>query len=206
MFSSTFTRHRTCRARGPRVPIISGGGGGGGGSGGLTKITSTTLAAPAASIALSSIPGTYSALMLVWALRSAVVAETGSGTSIRFNADTGANYNYQHNWGASSTPSSGGTAGATSLQVFVETGPSATANMFGTGHTIIPFYADTTRLKTAISTFALHPTIGSTTSYIAGDITGVWNSTSAINAITVFASDLTSNLATGCQVVLYGLT
>lgn len=188
------------------MPIISGGSGGGGGGGAFAKITATVLGSPAANITFSSIPGTYTALLIVWSLRSAVVSETVATTHLRFNGDTGANYNYERDWGQAAGATASGTAADTKLSILAETGPSATANTYGVGYTFFPFYASTSALKTAITNFGMFPSASANTNFFSGDIAGMWNSTSAITSIALLASDLSSNLAAGSSATLYGIT
>lgn len=187
------------------MAIVSGGGGGG--SGAITRIANSVLASPAASIAVSSISATYTHLLVVYSLRSAVTSETTALTKLRFNGDTGSNYGRQHIWGqntGANVATSGGLV--TAMDVLIETGPSAVASGFSQGTIFVPYYSSTTQLKQVISNVGAFGATGATTNWFAATIAGLWNSTAAINAVTFFASDLTSNLATGSSVSIYGIT
>lgn len=172
----------------------------------MALITKTVLGANAATIDFTSIPGTYNHLLVVYSIRSAVAAETVAQTAIRFNNDSGANYYYQNLWTQANTASGGSATGQTSMKVLLETGPSADANTFASGQVLIPFYATGTRLREAIGIHHLIPTVSANTNWFTGQLAGSWNNTAAITRLTIFASDLTSNLVTGSAATLYGIT
>ena len=52
-------------------------------------ISTTTLGSAVNSVTLSSIPATYTDLVLVW---KGSFSASGSGVGVRFNGDSGANY------------------------------------------------------------------------------------------------------------------
>lgn len=187
------------------MPIISGGGSGG--SGAITRIANTVLAAPAANITISGIPGTYTHLLMVYSLRSAVAAETSALTFLRLNGDSGANYAYQQFWKQNATNSTvGPVTGDTKMGVLFETGPSAAANTYGSGQILFPFYSTGTQNRNVLTSQMLQPSTSVTTNYFGGQTDGTWFSTAAITSVAIFASDLVSNLAAGSSASLYGIT
>lgn len=188
------------------MAIISGGSGGGG-SGAMTRLGTQTLAAPAANITISGIPGTSTHLYVVYQIRSAVASESAAFGRIQLNSDTGTNYGRENvNGTGTSVSASGGSGSQTFIDVVYESGPSATANMFGAGALLIPYYANTSKIKVLIGNGGILPVVNTTTGYIAGAVSGFWNSTSAVTSIAFLASDGSSNLATGSTVTVYGIT
>ena len=165
------------------------------------------LAAPAASITVSAIPATASHLYVVYQVRSAVAAETVGFGRLQLNGDTAANYGRENVNGTNTSAGAGNSTGSVAFcDLIYEAGPSATANVFGAGVVIIPYYSSTTQVKTLVGHGGILPVIGTTSNWIAGAVSGYWNSTAAVNAIKVMASDGASNLATGSSVKVYGIT
>ena len=165
----------------------------GGGGGAMTQIGRTVLGAAAATITFSSIPGTYSDLLLVWQL-------TGASTStvrLRFNGDTAANYNWAFLDQENGSMFGGESYGDTSINL-----RDATTNATS-GTTTIANYAGTTFQKDVVSSSA--PNYGnSTTGSRVQNEAGRWKSTAAITSITLFLAS-GGNFAAGSVVSLYGL-
>lgn len=171
-----------------------------GGGGAWTLLSTTTLASPAANFDITSISGSYNDLILILIARSA----SGSADSsiVRFNNDNAANYYRQMIRGLASTASALevlGNASALSVQC---PGTGAVANAFSVSQWTIFGYASTTWLKSlrfedayvsAFSTGQLYSQVHS----------GVWNSTAAINRVTIFLNS-SSNFITGSQLRIYG--
>ena len=173
----------------------------------MTRVASTVLGSPASNITISSIPGTGTHLYVVYQLRSAVAAESAAFGRVQLNGDTAANYGRENINGTNTTASAGNGAGSTAFcDIVFESGPSATANVFGAGTLVIPFYAGTTAIKTLVGHGGVLPVIGTTSGWIAGAVSGYWNSTAAVTSIKVMASDGSSNLATGSAVSVYTIT
>jgi len=154
-----------------------------------TPIATTTLASSTASYTFSSIPSTYTDLVVV------VNATTAAGSDLtyRVNGDTGTNYSSVYLYGTGSTPGS-----ARSLNASI-----GYTDYYGTPGTtpsvqIINFmsYASTSVYKPVLSR-ANRPSSGV-------DLTiSLWRSTAAINSITLTGQ--TSNLLTGSTLTLYGI-
>ena len=150
-------------------------------------IATTTLGSNTATVTFSSIPGTYTDLVLVAA---------GSMTSqtdgvITFNSDTGNNYSRTYMFGNGTSAISGRNTSSGALLVCY----------WGTGrnHAIINIqnYANTTTYKTAIS----RNTNPANDTY-AG--IAMWQSTSAITRID-FACTSSQSWTTGSVFTLYGI-
>jgi len=155
-----------------------------------TAIATNTLGSAAASVTFSSIPGTYTDLVLV------VNGKCTSGSvtfKLQYNSDTGSNY--------SATVLGGDGTSAFSVR---NTSQSSTnlgiiGAEFGTTVINIMNYANTTTYKTAISSYKM-----TSSAYgEAGAKVGLWSSTAAINAVTVLVTS--STFTTGSTFSLYGI-
>jgi hypothetical protein len=160
-----------------------------------TPIATQTLGSAAGSVTFSSIPATYTDLVLVTNFQQA----SGSTTcAIRFNGDTGTNY--------SMTVLSGSGVGAVSARsssvdlIYVPYW-SNTANtpIFST-HNIMN-YSNTTTYKTVITRFGSTRASDSSMATVAE--VDLWRSTSAINSIEVFGRSV--NFNAGSTFTLYGI-
>jgi hypothetical protein len=174
---------------------------------GYTLISKQVLGSAAASVTISSIPGTFNNLRLTI---SGACSASASNANIlmQFNSDTGADYAAQTVYGVQAlTPAAGGFAtgtigGGQSTSLFV--GPldcaSAPSNASGVITIEIPNYSGTTFSKKVLANSI--DTFNSTN--MAIEVTGGWwTSTSAITAMSFTVSG-GSNFVTGSTFVLYG--
>lgn len=157
-------------------------------------IASQTLAADAATIDFSAIPPVYRSLYLVFLGRLSD-ALTATNVAMRFNGDSGTNYNYE----SQSASAAGSTAALTSAAAsgFVGTVPAAstTAARVGSIDVLIPGYAS-----------AFHK------AYIARNMDAIqrvnhsggwWASTAVINQLTLIDTN-GGNIVAGSSAALYG--
>ena len=170
--------------------------------GGLTQIYSNTLSVSAASFDITPISGSYSALRLIALLRTDAADVFGGSSLVRFNNDSAANYLYQYVQGAGSGTAAGSNNAATAGFGPLEVDNNATANYFGMGEMIVPFYANTTTFKPAYISGGLSDPSDTN---IVRPTAFTWKSTAAITRITVLPS-AGSNFVAGSAVVLYGMT
>lgn len=179
------------------MPIISGGGGGGSGA---TVLFSSVLAAPAASIdtGANGVAGGFNILEIFILARSAT-AVTVENCIVRFNNDSGANYDNNQNAGVNATPTGSSAAAATSVNNGFIHGASSDANYVGICHMVIPGYALTTFNKVGN---LLSSAYDSTLQRTEGAGFG-WRNTAAISRVSV-ASIGGGNLATGSAMWIYG--
>jgi hypothetical protein len=152
-----------------------------------TPIATQTLGSASSTVTFSSIPATYTDLIIILNGQST----TGTPEIItRFNSDTGSNYSRTFVLGDGSLTSSGR---STSQTYF------APASI-ETGNTIIIFnimnYSNTTTNKTAICRATLPAQIAAAT-------VGLWQSTAAINTIAI--STASSTFVAGSTFTLYGI-
>ena len=152
-------------------------------------IASQTLGSAASTVTFSSVPGTYTDLIMV-------IDVVGSGSTrgypaFRFNSDTGSNYSNTAVYGTSSALS-GRYSSQTELYLsnFIS-GFSNTIRFLGITH--IMSYANTNVNKTVLTSGANDNVERSV---------GLWRSTSAITAIEVRGSQ---QFGTGSTFSLYGI-
>ena len=153
-----------------------------------------TLGSAAASVTFSSIPQTYTDLVLVMSVQGASVA-TSRDPGIRFNGDTGSNYSYTGLTGngssASSFRSSNQTAGAA--------GFSFPTSNFEIIIMSIQNYSNATTYKTALFR-------NNNAAVIVGACVNLWRNTAAITSLTILGSDLGAiNINSGSTFTLYGI-
>ena len=157
-----------------------------------TAIASTTLTSYATSITISSIPSTYTDLILVY---SGGIS-SGVRNGIQFNGDTGNNYTWVTGNGAggsSSLSAEGGTSNKIQFGAF----HSFNQEPLDMYVTHIANYASTSTKKTVVSQGGTY-----IQTWWGG---GYWNSTSAINSIRLLV-DGTQTFYQGCTLTLYGVT
>jgi len=166
------------------------------GGGGLTLIDTQVLGSNTATVTFSSIPSTYEHLKLVWQGRTSATIEA---LRMRFNSDTGSNYDFEQYVGSNTTAAAGGAFAGTSLFLGELNGTGETAQRFSSGVADFPFYKQTTAYKHLVFQFQ---DIRNATSH-AGSGGGMWRNTAAITDIALFAAS--GNLVTGSAFSLYGV-
>lgn len=169
--------------------------------GGIEVLGSVDLASSASSITFSSIPATSTNLRLVLSA-TGTASTTNVNVLLRFNSDTGSNYQWQRHLANATTSSAQSTAAST----FAEIGkiPAATAPSGSPGAVTldIPDYAGTTFQKVVMSEGSYIFASGSSgmTRHSYG---AFWLSTAAITEIVLLLPS--GSFATGTKAVLYGL-
>lgn len=172
---------------------------GGAGGSSYESIATATGTGSSGTITFSSIPSTYKSLQL-----RGIGLQT-SGTNdlrIRFNGDTGTNYSWHTLAGYNAAVTASGATTQSYMLACIESG--SRAGMSATYPTVfitdIVDYASTSKNKT-IKTFGGYDPNG------LGEIdlnSGLWQSTAAINSITVYMSGAGS-FTTTSQIALYGI-
>lgn len=158
-------------------------------------IASTTLGSNAATYTFSSIPATFTDLVVVAVARSSRTQDQFDAMTIRFNSDSANNYS---NTSIAYGPTSFRNTGASSAAV----GRLTPAFAGSTPHLLmaqIMSYANTSVYKTFLGTGA------STAENFGTDRTvGLWRSTAAISSVTLIAVNA-SNFVAGSTFSLYGI-
>jgi hypothetical protein len=158
-----------------------------------TPIATTTLSSATANYTFSSVPSTYTDLILV--VGNLTASATSQGLNMQFNSDTGSNYSVTHLSGNGSSAASGRQSNASNIQIgYAVVGASTTEP--STIIINIQNYSNTTTNKTAISRTSLAG------SEVDANV-GLWRNTAAINAIKIFTGS--ANMQTGTTLTLYGI-
>lgn len=157
-----------------------------------TPISSQTLTSAAASVSLSSIPATYTDLIVVI---NAAVASGSGDVLMTFNGDTSNSYNYTSMTGNGSTTTSARSLNRANIPCDYNGWLTTTLSENCIIH--IMNYYNTTTFKTAL-TRANNAATGTDLNI------GVWRSRTAINQIT-FTNNAGSNYIAGSTFSLYGI-
>lgn len=167
-----------------------------------SPIATQTLSSTAASVAFSSITGTYTDLVLVISARD---SRTGNSDSIgiTFNTDTSTgstNYSVTLIDGNGSSASSSRDTSARNISGYQIAASNAAAGTFGTVICNILNYSNSTTYKSLLLRG------GIVDSYLA-TVAGLWRNTAAINTITIYPGYNGSgfNFSIGSTFTLYGI-
>jgi len=151
-------------------------------------IATTTLGSATNTVTFSSIPGTYTDLLLSYGVKS----NSATDVLCRFNSDTGSNYSQTVLQGNGTTAASGRSSNQT--RILLDSCGYPNNPSPNVCNVSFMNYSNTTTFKTAISRNA-----GSST--VTGEV-GLYRSTSAISSITLTGG---VNFATGSTFSLYGI-
>jgi hypothetical protein len=165
----------------------------------FVKIASVTVGSGgASSIDFTSIPSTYTDLVLKYSLR-------GSGTAVnqtcyvQFNNDTGANYSSKYLYGDGSTANSASSSSYTFIGSANDGG--STASTFNNGEFYIPNYAGSTQKSLSVDIVRENnaaSTYATTTLYA-----DLWTGTAAISSFKLYI--LAGNFVQYSSATLYGI-
>jgi hypothetical protein len=163
-------------------------------TGTYTLIASTTGSGNPSSITFSSIPQTYTDLVLVTQVRS--TGSSFSQTRIRYNGDSGSNYSGTVVLGNGTAASSYRETNATEMLVAYDALSSSTAGYFSPTILNIMDYANTTTYKTLLARSS--NAVGNAMADVF-----MWRNTAAVTSISVITA--THTFDTGCIFKLYGI-
>jgi len=168
-----------------------------------TLISSNVLSSSAASVTFSSIPATYTDLVLRVSARD---NDTGAFQQLRitFNGDSATNYSYTNIYGTGSSAFSLGAATANFNYINFQSSDSngATANTFGNSELYIPSY--TASQNKPVSMFSVSETNATATNM--GATAGLWRNTAAITSFTISPASGSLSFLTGSSFYLYGIS
>lgn len=168
-------------------------------SGVWTKYASSLVSSPT-TITFSSIPSTHSHLMIVAYVRGDTAA-TNTEFVLRYNGDTGSNYDSDRVYSNGGTRTHSMFLALSSQGVGIMPAGTATAGLFATIAVILPNYASTTAQKTMVHRFASKINTSANGMWV-GVGGGGWRSTAAINQIEM-RGNVGPNLAVGSHLSLY---
>lgn len=160
-----------------------------------TPIATTTLSSAANSYTFSSIPSTYTDLVLI----TNTTAAANANLYFRVNGDSGTNYSFTI---LNGDGTNGNSARSSNNTQGTATWTGATMNNAWTGG-IIHFmnYSNTTTNKTFMSRYGGYSSTGG--SFETTEVVNLWRSTAAINSITI--QSLSPNYSIGSTFTLYGI-
>jgi hypothetical protein len=148
-------------------------------------IASNTLSTSAASVTFSSIPSTYTDLVLKMSVRvNTSGSDNNAGILLEFNGSSAANYSRTNLRGNGSAAASFNSSSGSNL--IIVNGASAdlsTSNTFSNVEVYLPSYA--AAANKPFSSFAAEENNVSTPAYVQVQA-NLWSNTSAINAIKIF--------------------
>lgn len=163
-------------------------------------IASTTLTTSAGSVTFSSIPATYTDLVLRWSGRS-TRANIGTDVLITLNSSTATNYSYTFMRGNSASAVSSRGSNQANLWV-VTNGTNTTSNTFSSNELYIPNYA-ASQNKPISSYDVVENNSSSSGQALIDAYAELWRVTDAITSITL-APDA-SSFVSGSSFFLYGI-
>lgn len=165
----------------------------------MTLISTTTLGSDAANISVTSIPGTYTDLFIVAALRGTYSGGGAANLYINFNG-TSSNHSSRILSGDGSAASSTNNVNAPNAVMLGNIVNDAwTANTFGNTSIYIPNYAGSTNKSLS----ADNVTENNATASRATIIAGLWSNTAAITSFTLTPE--LNNFKAGSVVSVYGI-
>jgi hypothetical protein len=160
----------------------------------MKLIETKTLVSAAASIEFTSIPQTFTDLLLLVSARSTTASGSYTATFLRFNGSS-SNLSQRRLYG------NGSSVGSDNEANIIVTVPraGATSNTFSSNTIYIPNYTGSTNKSVSIDNVTEN-----NASLVLTDITaGLWSNTAAITTITLAAD---STFVAGSTISLYGIT
>ncbi len=160
-------------------------------------IATQTLGSNTTTVTFSSIPSTYTDLVIV--LNGKNGSATNTDITIQFNSDTGNNYSFTYLYGNGTTVGTGRVTNYPDGRLGYYTTPGTTDGYMGIIQ--IMNYSNTTTNKTMITRSS---SLSSNTTYPGTEtIVNLWRSTSAITTVAI--NSPTSTFATGSTFNLFGI-
>jgi hypothetical protein len=166
-----------------------------------TLISSNVLSSSAASVTFSSIPSTYTDLVLRVSGRTTVTGQAMDVMTLQFNGLGGTSYSITRLTGNGSAAASSRNSGVDVINAYyILDAADATANTFGSVEVYIPSYTIAQNKPVSV--------IGSQENNLAAAYTaataGLWQNTSAITQIAITSTG-GGNLVSGSSFYLYGI-
>jgi hypothetical protein len=172
-------------------------------AGGLVQISKITTSASQATVDFTSIPATYTDLMVMWQARSNI-SGVNEAMSIKFNNDgTSGNYTITEWWqayavGSSVSLTAAASTGLFALSVSGNTSPTSHA---GTGQLVVNNYLGTTFYKQMNAIGSFHGSAG-TSQQVSQITSGTWKNTAAVTRLTF---SVPTSFVNGSVFTLYGV-
>jgi hypothetical protein len=163
----------------------------------MQLIVNYTWPSDASSLDMFDIPQTFTDLLLLVSPRGASSGERQ--VLLQFNGDT-ANHSSRRLFGTGSSVASQSSSNASAIIAGFIPGSSYTANTFGNLAIYMPNYTSAARKSISIDAVGENNSTAANQLIVAGD----WNSTSAINRISLYIDS--GNYLAGTSISLYGIT
>lgn len=171
---------------------------------GMQRIQTISLSSATASVTFSSIPTSWSGLMLTWYARTDRASNTLDLIGLRFNGDTGSNYNWQITASAGTGNVNSFGTNESSIALADATAASADSGTFGGGTATFPNYNVSGSHKVVVATGGALPATSSA-DFRAEQCLGRWaNATAGVTSITLLSRS-GANFISGSVFTLYGL-
>ncbi len=166
----------------------------------ITKIATVNASGSSGVIDLTSIPGTFTDLMIVCSLRSSAATD-GSHIQLRLNnASTG--YSFKHLRGNGSAASSYSESGEANINLYSTTDAgSNTSNTFSNNTIYIPNYAGSTAKSISVDSVYEN----NATSAFQHLHAALWTGTAAVTSVKLTEGQ-NANWVSGSTVTIYGVT
>ena len=162
----------------------------------MTLIETKTLGTAAASIEFTSIPQTFTDLVVVISARTSASA-TSEGLVLHLNGSS-ANFTSRFLYG--NPPGGNAVSGTGGFTAGFVSGNNATANTFGSSNVYIPNYTGSTNKSFSVDAVSEHNAADAFQFIVAG----LWSNTAAITSLLV-KPDSANNLQAGSMISLYGI-
>ena len=164
-------------------------------------IESQVLGSAAASVTFSSIPATYTDLVIRMSVRSDR-ANVADGLFLTFNSDTASVYSATSLYVNNSTTVLSGIANGTpsGTYYYYTNGANATSNTFSNTELYIPSYTASQNKPLLLTSMAE----GNTTNFSMGANAGLWRNIAAMTSINI-VSFAGANFVSGSSFYLYGI-
>lgn len=143
-----------------------------------TLIEAKTLATSTASVTFTSIPATYTDLLVKLSTRTS----RGAGNEdvyVEFNGSGGTAYSSRRLYATSSGAASDSSTGVAFIEFYSTDGNTATASTFGNAEMYVPNYASSNNKSVSIDAI----TENNSTAAIQGLAAGLWSNSAAITSI-----------------------
>lgn len=159
--------------------------------------TVTVTGATAANMEFTSIPGTYTDLLILSSVRFDISGD--NGFYFQFNNDTAGNYERLYVGGDGSTVSSAAASSQTRVPIGIGARSTATASTFSNSFAYIPNYTGSKNKSVLVDAVNENNATSADAMFWAS----IWNSSSAITSIKLFPSS--GNIVQYSTATLYGI-
>ena len=165
-----------------------------------TLISSNVLSSSAASVTFSSIPQSYTDLVIRGSSRSATAGSNGE-IVLTLNGSTASTYSNTKMYGADTTAGSNRESNSARIEMFVNAASGSTTNVFSSHEIYIPSYTSSTNKPLSVSSALVQNNVDGT-SYLA-EVAGLRSNTAAITSVTITPTD---GFVSGSSFYLYGIS